>query len=1033
MNFNGGNILKNLELYVSYGKINKTGNYKKIYEKKSDSFVYQFHKLLVSLFANNSITSIKGVDLFNIFFRYPWRTRNVTITQSEIKSLLCLDPTKRGDSLSRGGGIHLGNCNRPVSLGDYSSCHPINGQLEYAGDYDDSYNHNNNILSYPGGLISRFDISYTNDVLYSDFLEDDDNNYLYWKISKTFTNISSITQTIHDITLWSVPTQDSYNSDSGVQFNRFSILMARDLLSSPFILMPDDNVTINYEIRINKNESNQWILLQNFADFLSDLFNGISTTNKIQIAGLRDENQGIILSIDNDPISSQESIPENPIEHGKNTGELLYFSNESTDEDYSDKTSNLLTSYLHNPYWATPYIISCSSWIVIDNIYQSLASFENYGYEIQPILSNSIEYIKQKISNEELIENKYYILSHLIALHPDSFANYIDVTLRIKDFSNNLISENNKTRIYKYPIENYEYTVNGSDYYIDTWTKPTLLSVQWLATGSDYYYELKIEGLNQGTPEGYNIQNIYSYWDMNKNLNNKIIDNFEFKYDNRFNSGIINNSLLIDNNFQRIKLLDSEFIGQEGTTNNMSYTYSFWIKPLPPSYNFGTLFYKENSWKITIETSDIDIDFFKLNFINSTNPVISIDSLSYNTWYYIVITLDYFNNICKIFKNGIEEINGYVSSTGFTNDLFVGTEISTPSNFDYSGSLDETSIWKRILTDEEILDSYNSGSGRTYISGSISGSIISTNNLISYFKFDSDLKDIHNNYNGINLDKWSSGFSNYGYTGTHGNPLIIKNKIPVKDLWINPMTNDSNFIHIWIKTVGSDTGLKNSNFDLFNLKLYSENLSNGSVVQSSTISIYINNFGYPKINWNDSRATFITHIDGSPINFYETEINDGNEWHLISFGRYNEIGWGLWTDGLLQQVIETYPEILRLDLSTKNFEYILFPNEDFYATLDEISISSISNEIVYNNGSGVFWPYIGNRIKVYWFDLNPYSISHKVHRTIRNESGGDIDIKKLYLQSPGGGTIYAGKLLDSPETIKNNTNALIDFEFEIEL
>jgi hypothetical protein len=37
------------------------------------------------------------------------------------------------------------------------------------------------------------------------------------------------------------------------------------------------------------------------------------------------------------------------------------------------------------------------------------------------------------------------------------------------------------------------------------------------------------------------------------------------------------------------------------------------------------------------------------------------------------------------------------------------------------------------------------------------------------------------------------------------------------------------------------------------------------------------------------------------------------------------------------------------------------------------------------------------------------------------------------LQSPGGGTIYAGKLLDSPETIKNNTNALIDFEFEIEL
>jgi S-methylmethionine-dependent homocysteine/selenocysteine methylase len=71
MNFNGGNILKNLELYVSYGKINKTGNYKKIYEKKSDSFVYQFHKLLVSLFANNSITSIKGVDLFNIFFRYP--------------------------------------------------------------------------------------------------------------------------------------------------------------------------------------------------------------------------------------------------------------------------------------------------------------------------------------------------------------------------------------------------------------------------------------------------------------------------------------------------------------------------------------------------------------------------------------------------------------------------------------------------------------------------------------------------------------------------------------------------------------------------------------------------------------------------------------------------------------------------------------------------------------------------------------------------------------------------------------------------
>lgn len=94
---------------------------------------------------------------------------------------------------------------------------------------------------------------------------------------------------------------------------------------------------------------------------------------------------------------------------------------------------------------------------------------------------------------------------------------------------------------------------------------------------------------------------------------------------------------------------------------------------------------------------------------SNTNYVQTSDmSLSNNLWYMIGITFD--NDEIRFYKNGqfIESApTNDVKLRPNTNNLWIGRQNSGTYNFYYRGRLDEVALYKKALSDEEIMDYYN--------------------------------------------------------------------------------------------------------------------------------------------------------------------------------------------------------------------------------------------------------------------------------------------------------------------------------------
>jgi len=99
---------------------------------------------------------------------------------------------------------------------------------------------------------------------------------------------------------------------------------------------------------------------------------------------------------------------------------------------------------------------------------------------------------------------------------------------------------------------------------------------------------------------------------------------------------------------------------------------------------------------------------FEWNDSNNNYVRTSGMSLSNNIWYMIGITFD--KDEIRFYKNGqfIESkpTNG-VKLKPNTNNLWIGRQNSGTSNFYYRGRLDELTLYKKALSDEEIMNYYN--------------------------------------------------------------------------------------------------------------------------------------------------------------------------------------------------------------------------------------------------------------------------------------------------------------------------------------
>ena len=99
---------------------------------------------------------------------------------------------------------------------------------------------------------------------------------------------------------------------------------------------------------------------------------------------------------------------------------------------------------------------------------------------------------------------------------------------------------------------------------------------------------------------------------------------------------------------------------------------------------------------------------FEWNDSNNNYVQTSGMSLSNNIWYMIGVTFD--KDEIRFYKNGqfIESkpTNG-VKLKPNTNNLWIGRQNSGTSNFYYRGRLDELTLYKKALSDEEIMNYYN--------------------------------------------------------------------------------------------------------------------------------------------------------------------------------------------------------------------------------------------------------------------------------------------------------------------------------------
>lgn len=102
---------------------------------------------------------------------------------------------------------------------------------------------------------------------------------------------------------------------------------------------------------------------------------------------------------------------------------------------------------------------------------------------------------------------------------------------------------------------------------------------------------------------------------------------------------------------------------------------------------------------------------FSLPGLSGTSSIASSTQLSTGTWYHVVGRYDSATSRLSIFVNGSEN---YVTASGSATDSngsFGLSHQSMPGTYGITGSIDDVAIFNRALTNAEIAELYNSGTG----------------------------------------------------------------------------------------------------------------------------------------------------------------------------------------------------------------------------------------------------------------------------------------------------------------------------------
>lgn len=123
----------------------------------------------------------------------------------------------------------------------------------------------------------------------------------------------------------------------------------------------------------------------------------------------------------------------------------------------------------------------------------------------------------------------------------------------------------------------------------------------------------------------------------------------------------------------------------------------------------------ENYWMFFFDTKPQ----LALNFGSGNNYTEANSAINTGEWYHVVATIDR-QGYTKLYVNGtLQTDSDDISASSAvnlntTNLLNIGTAGDNYSNFTFDGKIDEVGIWLRVLTQADVTELYNSGTGITY-------------------------------------------------------------------------------------------------------------------------------------------------------------------------------------------------------------------------------------------------------------------------------------------------------------------------------
>lgn len=221
--------------------------------------------------------------------------------------------------------------------------------------------------------------------------------------------------------------------------------------------------------------------------------------------------------------------------------------------------------------------------------------------------------------------------------------------------------------------------------------------------------------------------NLVAYWKLDESsgdASDSVGSNTATNSSATYASGKINNGAVFSGSSQYMYVADTANL-RYASSNALS--VSFWFK-VSNTTGVKTLVSKwsnggsaKQNWIIYMNGSSLVLG------ANGTGAVASKASLSANTWYHCVATMDT-DRGCELYLDNSSPATGDAGPTWLdgTDQLRFGQNTNT--NY-LNGMLDEVAIWNRVITSSEVASLYNSGSGLQYPFSASSGNIKKINNI----------------------------------------------------------------------------------------------------------------------------------------------------------------------------------------------------------------------------------------------------------------------------------------------------------------